>query len=183
LYGYVVNEPINSIDLSGLVRFRGGTLEQRQRAEDLQESLLHNLKRATIDFFQGYYGIDIVKELQPCGGPEVDLDDGDDPYIRNGAWGHTDRWNNIALNIRALEQSELFQADLLHELVHWSANKAGLFFARRPTLDPVLMATIMKRADELTEGTGRLSFASHSKPPYAAEYLQFGDLVTLRYIN
>ena len=36
LYSFVVNDPVNFTDPMGLIRFRGGTAGQRERAEELQ---------------------------------------------------------------------------------------------------------------------------------------------------
>jgi RHS repeat-associated protein len=175
-YSYVEEDPANFVDKIGLVRFRAELEEQRQLANELQDELRNSLTDEVKDFFREKYGVDLEQALLPCDGPVGKLD-----ALPDWERGEYDKWGNfIQFNADLLTRPELFKATLLHELVHWAADEASLLGDHLPTLDSGLLSEVNRRGYDLSGGEAQLAFARHSKQPYAAELLQFGDLLTLR---
>ncbi|MEM7479685.1 MAG: RHS repeat-associated core domain-containing protein [Acidobacteriota bacterium] len=170
LYAYVAGDPINFVDFSGTVKFRAENWNNVFRAYRLQEQLREQLKPETKEFFE-QYGVDIDEVLSYCYDYEVDLVDTD---LFRGKY-NSEIFNELEIALGLSD--ELFQATLLHELVHWAADKATPFGSHKPQIAPSLLQTV--ESEILKEAPHNVSVQKHSKQPYAVEYLQFGSLVTL----
>jgi len=135
LYGYCLNDPVNSFDPPGLLRvhFKNATKNQIRSFNKALSSLKQAVQSnpcARVYFKK--FGIDIEKVLTPGKGPDV--------YIKKkmSAYGcYNTITNNIVIGNLALGNVQGTASTLVHELRHWVNDVSDFFGNLNPDISSV----------------------------------------------
>ncbi|GMU63757.1 MAG: hypothetical protein AMXMBFR36_00310 [Acidobacteriota bacterium] len=178
-YTYAISNPLRNLDSTGRAAhdFSRGSTEDVKTAYRYQRALRELLKPEVKDYVQKQYGIDLEQALTPGGGTDdtrlVPLVGAVADYDNIGSTPWSDILRlNIDMDLFG-NDGALFKAGLLHETIHWAADKAGFIFDKRGETPVEFQDAIDKMFKKYPQVMG------HSQPPYVVELLQFGEPLTL----
>jgi RHS repeat-associated protein len=120
VYGYIIEDPINSIDQSGKIKLhtKGATNQQIETYSNsyliAYKEIANNQKAK--EFFSRF-GINIMDVLSPGQGPDLYLD----PQ-NNGDWGWYDPSKDEVRIFKFCDEQSM-ASTIVHELAHWARTK------------------------------------------------------------